>query len=405
MILVGDYVLGNLDIKTLFKKSPEEFILMNLEGPLLQEKFIYSPIQKAGAHLYSTKVPVELQPIILALANNHLMDFGIEGLKSTYSYAKKHNILFVGAGENLRRARQPIIVYEKNATIAILSCCEAQFGTAVNQYIGVAEFGPWLYAEIMRLRNDVDAVIVSSHAAVEDAPWPSPRIQEFYRSLIDVGAKVVHGHHAHVPQGVEEYKNGLILYGLGNFIVDPEKWQELPNSLWSIGIRVDFAQKPIAWENLTFEIEKDDENNIFLRESHESERIHHQKYIDTYNSALSTRDLLDALWQEVAVRSFYGYKAKYMNFPTDRIASIGFRERLKYARDGFLKLIAATVGSDRLAKIPHKDYLLWYVMFACESHRDSIATALGILSGELPDLRNKKSKALVDEIMPWTVKI
>gem|GEM_PF-5055964 len=48
------------------------------------------------------------------------------------------------------------------------------------------------------------------------------------------------------------------------------------------------------------------------------------------------------------------------------------------------------------------DYLLWYHMIACESHRQMLATALGVLNGELPDLRTEEIRYLVDTMMPWS---
>ncbi|MFO8037862.1 MAG: hypothetical protein R6U67_00275, partial [Sodalinema sp.] len=50
-----------------------------------------------------------------------------------------------------------------------------------------------------------------------------------------------------------------------------------------------------------------------------------------------------------------------------------------------------------------KQLLLWYHLFACETHRDVIATALGVLGGELEDKRTEQSRAIVQEMMPRMV--
>jgi hypothetical protein len=47
--------------------------------------------------------------------------------------------------------------------------------------------------------------------------------------------------------------------------------------------------------------------------------------------------------------------------------------------------------------------LLWYHLFACETHHDVIATALGVLSGELDDQRNAQSQGIVEDMMPRLV--
>jgi len=50
----------------------------------------------------------------------------------------------------------------------------------------------------------------------------------------------------------------------------------------------------------------------------------------------------------------------------------------------------------------HYDYMLWYHMIACESHRQMLATALGLLGGEIKDLRTEETRILADEMMPWS---
>lgn len=63
-------------------------------------------------------------------------------------------------------------------------------------------------------------VIVNMHWGVEYDTEPSIRERELAHALIDVGADVIIGHHPHVVQPVEVYKNGLIFYSLGNFVSD-----------------------------------------------------------------------------------------------------------------------------------------------------------------------------------------
>lgn len=63
-------------------------------------------------------------------------------------------------------------------------------------------------------------VVVNMHWGVEYDTEPSVREKELAHNLIDAGADVIIGHHPHVVQPVEVYKNGLIFYSLGNFISD-----------------------------------------------------------------------------------------------------------------------------------------------------------------------------------------
>lgn len=71
-----------------------------------------------------------------------------------------------------------------------------------------------------KLGREVDVAIAYLHFGVEFFEYPTPHQVRFSRSLIDHGALLVLGHHSHVPQGYEHYKNGFIAYSLGNFIFD-----------------------------------------------------------------------------------------------------------------------------------------------------------------------------------------
>ena len=226
---------------------PGACALVNLEGPLLPRNHALPPAPKAGPSLYSTGPPRTDGRLMCSLANNHLMDYGAEGLTTTLHALHLRGALGAGAGLTRAAARQPLFIVEQGVRIAVIACCEAQFGTAQLDRPGVAAVGPWVQGAIAESRAQADAVVVSVHAGAELAPWPAPAMQDLYRSWIDAGATVIHGHHPHVPQGFEAYRGGLILYGLGNLAVDPAAWQAHPNAHWSLAVEVDFAVNPLQW--------------------------------------------------------------------------------------------------------------------------------------------------------------
>ena len=75
-------------------------------------------------------------------------------------------------------------------------------------------------ADVSSLRERTDVVIVSMHAGNEYQPTPNVFQQRFARAAIDAGASLVVGHHPHVVQPVEQYRNGVIFYSLGNLVFD-----------------------------------------------------------------------------------------------------------------------------------------------------------------------------------------
>jgi len=74
--------------------------------------------------------------------------------------------------------------------------------------------------DIIELKKKTDYIVVSCHWGMEFIDRPSLNIQRLARQMVDAGASIILGHHPHVVQGIERYKNSLILYSLGNFLFD-----------------------------------------------------------------------------------------------------------------------------------------------------------------------------------------
>lgn len=275
--------------------------------------------------------------------------------------------------------------------MAVLARCETQFGVAQIHKAGVAKFDATIFGQIRQLKSEVDLVIVSVHAAAEMLPWPSPTRQDTWRALIDAGADLVHGHHAHVPQGWEQYNGGWIFYGLGNFCVDPVKWSWHPNGLWSLTPELSYASEKILVDFKTSVIE-DQGDKIHVRESTANELSQHSSYLDVCNKPLFDRVLLEGLWQEAAIRMYEHHYSDWLGFKSSKktiyksIRSVAGKMKRFISKDSSLNL-------------ERQRYLLHYHLFACESHNEAIQTALGVLGGELDDLRTLETRTLVDKWM------
>jgi poly-gamma-glutamate synthesis protein (capsule biosynthesis protein) len=398
MIISGDWAPGN---KCIHIANTLGLVLANLEGPILHSHCSLSSALKAGPSLFSRELPNETSQFAFALANNHIMDYGLPGLEATLKLIDQRGFKACGAGKNVYDARQPIVVEDKGVQVGVIACCEAQFGVARRNSAGVAEFGPWIYRSIRDLSETVEAVIVSVHAAVEDSPWPSPYIRELYHSFIDAGAMVVHGHHAHVPQGYEAYGDGVIFYGMGNFAVDPDKWRDYPNGMWSLAAEINFSSKPMSWHPLTLEIRHQPGSElIVIEESNVEERVSRRRYLEICNHPFDSPDLFDALWQEVSLRAYYHHGARYMRFPAS--PQSGRRVQVRASLSMLKGALISTVAPSRSSQ---NDYLLWYHMISCESHRQMLTTALGVLASEIKDLRTEETRRLADEMMLWPMDV
>lgn len=156
---------------------------------------------------------------LVNLANNHSLDYRREGLEETLENLDKENIFYCGAGKNIEEARKPKIERQNGLKIAFLGYADVgrEF-TALKEKAGVAPyFEKYLSEDIKNAREEANIIVVSLHFGNELRAYPNNRQIEIAHKAIDYGAHIVLGHHPHVIEGVEKYKQGVIFYSLGNF--------------------------------------------------------------------------------------------------------------------------------------------------------------------------------------------
>lgn len=377
MILAGDYVPKRRRVRW---ELPEGLVLCNLEAPVTGEGE-FEPQPKSGPHLQNTSLGGVQPGFAFALANNHMMDYGVGGLKSTFGVLKKNNIPYVGAGLSVEEARKPIILEEAGKKIAVFSCCERQFGVATPHRAGVAEMGEWLFEAVNGIKSKVDYVIVSCHAALESSPFPDPELRRFYKRLIDAGVDIVHGHHAHVPQGWERYNGGFIFYGLGNFVVDPEAWSNCEHHLWALAVDVDFYCEKIKVKPFYTRVESDDVGSIVVRRADEEECERCDQYMELCNNAFESEEACLGYWQEACVRCFDKLYGIPLHIPAIKPVRLNLRNRARYTVDLFQIAFAILTGRKYRSGMTAKRALIHLNAFHCPSHHRAISTAMRVLSG------------------------
>lgn len=157
---------------------------------------------------------------LLTLANNHIMDYGLQGLYDTMEVLDSLGIAHCGAGANDSLAMQAAFLYVNQLKVAFLgfSMTFPEEFWAEKDRAGTAFATERRLAQRLReVRPLADLLIVSFHWGAELKHEPKEYQRSFAHQAIDLGADLVLGHHAHVLQGVEAYKNRLVFYGLGNF--------------------------------------------------------------------------------------------------------------------------------------------------------------------------------------------
>lgn len=236
--VTGDVMIGRLVNEVLATRKPaypwgdllEE--LRNTDLNLINLEAALTSCTKEVAKVFNFKSdPSHIQSLVEAsvdvvnLANNHVLDYSEEGLLETLETLDAAGIQHVGAGKTLAEASQPVIVARKGISVGFLGYTDnepswiATKKHAGIRYIEVGDIAA-LQEDIRSLKQQVDVVVVSLHWGPNMRERPSTEFVDFAHQLVDLGVDVVHGHSAHIFQGVEHYKGSLILYDTGDFIDD-----------------------------------------------------------------------------------------------------------------------------------------------------------------------------------------
>lgn len=157
----------------------------------------------------------------LGLANNHVMDYGPEGLADTIAALKARGLTPLGAGSDAEAARAPLFVEKNGLRIGVLA-----FTTTIPDSNWAGPKKPGVsYADFARLpgwigdaKKRCDVLLVFFHGGTELSETANQVQKDFARIAVDAGADAVIGHHPHVVQPAEVRGNAVILYSLGNFL-------------------------------------------------------------------------------------------------------------------------------------------------------------------------------------------
>lgn len=220
----GDFRFPFLKIVDELKKA--SILFGNLEGPISDRGI------KVGS-IYSFRFKPEIVEgliytgfDIFSLANNHMLDYQKIALEDTMRILEENNIDYIGAGFNKEETFSLKIKEIKNTKIGFLAYTNLgpenwKAGEKNSGIAWISENDIGKVAEyIKKAKEKVDVLIVSIHAGEEYEENPNPFQVSFARSCIDNGADLVVGHHPHIVQRIEKYKDGWIAYSLGNFVFD-----------------------------------------------------------------------------------------------------------------------------------------------------------------------------------------
>lgn len=198
---------------------------------------------------------------VATLANNHSLDFGPQGLFDSLVSLKQAGIQSTGAGLNLEEALRPVMIETHAGSVCILAFNRTYpssfWATATNPGTASVSIDETI-SIVRRYIKICDFTFPVFHWGEELQTIPKDYQVMIAHALIDAGATAVLGHHPHVVQTIEFYKDKPILYSLGNFVFMTNPISRSPEGVavkmnlnkWNKSIR-DMSLTALAVKNLT----------------------------------------------------------------------------------------------------------------------------------------------------------
>ena len=355
------FITGN--IERLFGKSllglltNADYRIFNLEVPFSKEK---SPIKKCGPALCAPIDSINSYKMLnidmLTLGNNHIMDQGENGFKTTIELLRNANIQVIGAGCDIKEASIPRIISFHGKKIGIYACCEHEFSIGTDDKAGANPYDPFLSNKhISKLKKECDYLIVLYHGGKEHYRYPTPQLQIAARNMVDSGADLIICQHSHCVGCYENYNNSIIVYGQGNFLFD-----QSVNECWETGILISLDENlrityiPIVKRDNTVRLANDSDsadilNGFFSRTQEiQIEGFVERKYSEFCDTMISF------------------YLLKFAGINKDSLLFRAINKLTRYRYEQWL--------IDR--RYSEKKYLEILNYIECEAHREVIINAL-----------------------------
>lgn len=259
------YELENIALLINKQLGKADFRVANLEAPIINSEDIEPmPKEGIGSNLKMVfdkhKTFFQLLDVdAYTLANNHIGDYGENGIKETINFLNGINKKYVGTASKAEYTYEPIRICFDDIKISVFSFCENEFGIVRKGRLGAAGYNEYIIKEmISKERSAADKIIVIFHGGVEHYPFPTLRQQNCYRLLIDIGADIVIGMHSHCPVGMEYYKQGQIFYGIGNLYFPRQSPIVYSNWCYGYVVRLNILKtEPISSEIIPYSFEMD----------------------------------------------------------------------------------------------------------------------------------------------------
>lgn len=298
------YMSGQWDDEELLSKEIISFlgsadhVIANVEGPLVEqsENTAVTGVQQLLHTMNPAAIKVlnKMHADIWNINNNHIMDAGEMGIKSTLQKAKENGVLTIGAGMNIQEAKKPIILDEAGGIGIFAVGYRRGCKPASDEKAGCL-----LWNDMELIQTVIDEIkskcrwcIIVAHGGEEFTSLPSPYTRDRYIKFLDMGADIIVCHHPHVPMNYETLGNKAIFYSLGNFIFDTDYQRAQYNTDIGLLLKLEFSKNSFYFEPFGIKILRGPEHIV----KGEIPRIFRDVPEDEYNllAPLAARMFIEA---------------------------------------------------------------------------------------------------------------
>jgi poly-gamma-glutamate synthesis protein (capsule biosynthesis protein) len=237
--------------------KPFDFFVANLEGPIFEMDRSLCQ-EKAYNFQFPYNTTDRLNSVginMVNIANNHSYDCYRQGFNSTKASLDASGISYIGDMD-----------LDKSYVLKNVNGIKVAF-VGIDETVGVVPLFTF-YPLVKKLKSENDFVIVDIHWGTEYMLHSNEKQENIAHNLIDSGVDIIFGHHPHVIEEVEKYKNGIIFYSLGNFVFD----QEFENTTTGLGVKAEifkdrkvFTLYPVHIEKFIPSLLKGKERNDFCK--------------------------------------------------------------------------------------------------------------------------------------------
>ena len=314
---IGDILIDRERPETIFQHVAEvlrsgDINFANCEQ-MYSDKGQHSPVHATYSDPRNIPALLRTGINVVSLANNHTLDWGSEGLLDTMARLKEAGLPYVGVGQNLAEARQPVVLERNGTRVGFLAygCIGPEGYEAEEEKPGYAPVRSWtiyekvdyqpgtpprivslpykedlaaMVQDIQQLKAQADVVVISFHWGQHFVPRVIPMYCfDIGHAAVDTGADLILGTHAHILKGVEVYRGKVIFYSTSNFALElgpgTLKGKSIPKVLRKFTEHYGFVPDP---EYPTYPMHPEAKATLMVKAVIEDGQIRRVSYIPCY---------------------------------------------------------------------------------------------------------------------------